>query len=126
MAKDEIMALGYEELETRSAEIAAETAEADKEKLAALNEELDAIAERRAQLDLEVETRKKALEAVVNGEGATVEKLEEEKKMTNMEVRNTPEYIEAYAKYIKTGKDAECRALLTEAGGGVVPVPEFV
>ena len=47
--------------------------------------------------------------------------------MTNMEIRNTPEYIEAYAKYVKTGKDTECRALLTEAvDNGYVPVPEFV
>lgn len=43
--------------------------------------------------------------------------------MTNKEVRATDEYLNAYAKYIKTGKDAECRALLTEAVEGVVPVP---
>ena len=46
--------------------------------------------------------------------------------MTNKEIRNSQEYIEAYAKYIKTGKDTECRALLTENVDGVVPVPEFV
>lgn len=47
------------------------------------------------------------------------------KKMTNAEIRNTDEYIAAYAKYLKTGKDDECRALLTENVDGGVPVPEF-
>lgn len=47
-----------------------------------------------------------------------------EKKDT--EIRNSDAYIAAYAKYIKTGKDDECRALLTEnATDGSVPVPDF-
>ena len=46
--------------------------------------------------------------------------------MNNMEIRNTPEYIDAYAEYIKTTDDKECRALLTENVSGTVPVPEFV
>lgn len=42
------------------------------------------------------------------------------------EVRNSDAYIAAYAKYIKTGNDDECRALLTEnATDGSVPVPDF-
>ena len=128
MTKDEIAILNYEDLDKRSAEIATETAEADLEKLNALNEELDAITERRAQLDLEVETRNKAAAAVALGAGSTIEERKEEKPtMTNKEIRNSQEYIEAYAKFVKTGKDAECRALLTETvQDGVVPVPEFV
>ena len=43
-----------------------------------------------------------------------------------MEVRNTPEYINAYAEYIKSGNDKECRSLLTENVSGTVAVPEFV
>lgn len=43
------------------------------------------------------------------------------------EIRNSNEYIEAYAKYVKTGNPAECRALLSDnVQNGVVPVPEFV
>jgi HK97 family phage major capsid protein len=43
------------------------------------------------------------------------------------EYRNTKEYIDAFAEYVKTGNDAECRALLTEnVGTGTVVVPEFV
>ena len=131
MTREEINVLDYEELETRAAEIAKETAEADKEKLETLNEELDAIAERRAALDLEVETRKKAAAAVVNGAGLTIEEKDEENKpMEVKEYRNTPEYIEAFAKSIRTGKEIETRdyqaGVISEAGGGFVPVPEFV
>ena len=44
-----------------------------------------------------------------------------------MEVRNTPEYFEAYKNYILTGDDKEARALLkTENASGKVPVPVFV
>ena len=47
--------------------------------------------------------------------------------MENMEIRNTPQYIEAYARYLRTGKDEEVRSLLTDnVNGGVIPVPEFV
>lgn len=50
------------------------------------------------------------------------------------EIRNSAEYIDAYATYIKTGKDAECRALLSTNGTdstspaltGYVPVPDLV
>ena len=127
MTREEIMTLGFEELEKRAADIAVETAEADNEKLETLNAELDAIEERRKILETEAEEKRKAAEAVANGAGKEIETREEERTMTNKEVRNTPEYIAAYAKFIRTGKDAECRALLTEAvEGGVVPVPEFV
>ena len=127
MTRDEIMELGFEELETRAAAIATETAEADLEQLETLNAELDMIEERKKAIKEEAETRKKAAEAVVNGEGKEIEKREESKKMTNAEIRNSREYIEAFANYVKTGKDTECRTLLSDnVQNGVVPVPEFV
>ena len=46
--------------------------------------------------------------------------------MENLEMRNTPEYVNAFADYIKTGNDHECRTLLTETVSGTVPVPSFV
>ena len=46
--------------------------------------------------------------------------------MENIEIRNSKQYIDAYAEYIKTGNDEECRSLLTENVSGTVPVPEFV
>lgn len=126
MTREEIMVLGFEELESRSMAIAEETAEADAETLDALNTELDLIEERKRNLKAEVEERKKSAAAVASGAGSEVETRKDEKEMSNKEVRNSNEYVEAFAKYVKTGKDVECRALLTENVSGTVPVPEFV
>lgn len=126
MTIEEIRELGFEDLEKRSLEIAEETATADSEMLETLNAELDAIEERRNALNIEIEERKAAAEMVAEGKGKEIESRKEE-IMTNLEVRNTPEYIDAFARYIKTGKDAECRALLTEnVQNGTIPVPEIV
>ena len=130
MTKEEINALGFEDLEKRSAEIAEETKEADADRLGELNEELDNIESRKKTLAIEVEETRKKAEEVANGSGNEIEERKEN-KMTIKEVRNSKEYIEAYAKYVKTGKDTECRALLTENADAqseypVVPVPEFV
>lgn len=128
MTKEEIMELGFDEIEKRASEIAVETADADGEMLEALNAELDAIAERRSVLEAEIETRKKAEAEIIKGKGETIEERKEEiTPMTNKEIRNSAEYIDAFAKYVKTGNEKECRSLLTEnAGNGKLPVPEFV
>lgn len=56
-----------------------------------------------------------------------IEKRKEKPEMEKVEVRNSAEYIDAYANYIKTGDDKECRALLTEnVEAGQVPVPDIV
>ena len=125
MTREEIMILGFEDLETRAAEITKEIDGADKEQLETLSAELDIIAERKQALELEADTRRKAAEAVARGAGQEVERGETE--MTEREIRNSREYIEAYANYVKTGKADECRALLSDnTVGGAVPVPEFV
>lgn len=116
-----------EELETRAAEIVTELEEADKEKIEALNDELDAIEERKKVLTKELAEQRAAAVAVASGAGKVIEEGEKKDMATNMEIRNSQEYINAYAKFIKTGSDKECRALLTEnVTGGVVPVPTFV
>ena len=69
---------------------------------------------------------KRAMEEVIASKEVIELEKREETKMTDMEMRNTKEYINAYAEYIKSGEDAECRALLTENGSGTVPVPEMV
>ena len=58
-----------------------------------------------------------------------IERKEGEKKME--ELRNSKEYIEAYADYIKTGEDKEMRALITTGGystgnSATVEVPDMV
>lgn len=130
MTIDEIKELGFEGLEKRASEIAAETDAADADKLDELNAELDAIEERKKALNIEVEETRKKADEVANGSGKEIEERKEI-KMTSKEVRNSKEYIDAYAKYVKTGKDLECRALLTENADSdfeypTVPVPEFV
>ena len=100
-------------------------------------EELKAYEEEQRAIKAELEERKAAeaerratAEAIARGAGEvteTIETIEEKKDMENIEIRNTKAYIDAYANYIKTENDAECRALLTEnVNGGTVPVPEFV
>ena len=127
MTREEIMMLGMDELEERKSAIATETEEADAETLDALNAELEAIEERTKALNLEMEESRKAAEAVAKGAGKTIETRKGEEKMTDMEIRNSHDYIEAFANYVKTGNDKECRTLLSDnINGGVVPVPEFV
>lgn len=131
MTIEEIKELDFDALETRASEIAIETESADKGQLETLNAELDAIEERKKALDLEIEERKAAAAEVISGAGEVIEEGKEERKMTIKEVRSSKEYIDAYAKYVKTGKDVECRSLLTQNADDettypVVPVPEFV
>lgn len=126
MTRDEIMMLDIEQVEARAAAIAIELTDADAAGIELLNAEIDAIVERKAQIEAEIEQRKADLAAVIKGAGTVIGEPEE-RNIEKMEIRNTQEYIDAYAKFIKTGKDAECRALLTEnASGGTIPVPELV
>ena len=131
MTRDEIMVLDIEQVEARSAELAMEIDKAEThEAMDSINDEITALEERKAQIKLEIEERKKDIEAVVKGQGDVIEKVEERKEET-MEIRNSKEYIDAYAEYIKTGNDMECRKLTTENdttpnGTGTVAVPEFV
>ena len=108
-------------VEIRSAVDTAEDLDALEIEARTIKEEL----ERRA-----AEEAKKAeiREKLANDELPTeeIEKQEERKVMTNEEVRNSKAYIDAYAEYIKTGDDKECRALLTENVSGTVPVATYV
>ena len=112
------------DIETRSAEIE-ELLKSEDADIESLTKEVEEMEARKAEILAEVEQRKKEAEEALKI-GTEIEKVEE-RKMTNMEVRNTKEYIDAFAEYIKSGKDEECRALLTEnVNGGTVPVPEMV
>ena len=119
----EIKEMQMSDIEARSLEIE-EMMKADDADIETLSKEVEELESRKAEILEEVEQRKKAAEEALKL-GNEIEKVEE-RKMTDMEVRNTKEYIDAYAEYIKYGKDAECRGLLTENASGTVPVPEFV
>lgn len=124
MTREEIMALGAEEVEERAAAIMSEMETEDAD-LDALQAEAEAIEERRAAII--IEERKQAAEAVLKGAGETIEERKDETKMTLTEIRKSTEYVDAFAKYIKTGDATEVRSLLTEnVSGGTIPVPEIV
>ena len=120
------------EIEQRAAEIETvlETPEAD---LDALNEEARQLVTEKEQLEAQLETLRAEAEkaeeerkAVAEGAGEIKENYQEDKKMTDLEIRNSAEYAEAFKNYIITGDAKECRSLLTENVSGDVPVPVMV
>lgn len=117
-----------EELEIRIAEI--ETAmTAEDADLDALSAEMTEIEARKAELATAEEARQAEARKIAEGEipGKKIEERKENKTMSEMEIRNSAEYVNAYAEYIKSGDDAECRALLSEnVASGTVAVPELV
>lgn len=113
-----------EQIEKRFADIEAEIKAADsKETIEKLEAEVKELEARKAEI--EIETRKQSIMELVQGAGKVVEKQEDETEQRK-EVRSSEAYINAYAEYIKTGDDRECRALLTETVSGTVPVPSIL
>ena len=122
----ELKDMTIEQLEERKAAIKVE--------LDAEGADLDALEAEARSIKDELEARKQAeaqkaeiRAAVAAGEGVVTTEFpkEEKKNMDINEIRNSAEYIEQYAEYIKTG---EMRgALLSEnATNGTVAVPELV
>lgn len=117
-----------EQLEERKAAIAVEL-DAPEADLDALGEEVRAIKAEIEKRRADEAKRNEIRANVALGAGTVTEKIaesEENKKMTNDEVRASRAYIDAYAKYIQTNDDKECRSLLTETVSGTVPVPVLV
>lgn len=116
----EIKDMQMSDIEERAIEIEALMKEegADIEALSAEVAELEA---RKANLRAEIEARKAEINDVItNGvEVETFEKEEVRKTMELKELRNTQEYINAYAEYIK-GNDKQVRMLITDNAGETV------
>lgn len=122
MTNEEIKALAtVEDVEARATAISAELAEEGAD-LEALSAEADLLEARKNEI---IEQRKADAAAVI-ASTAVISAHKEEEKMSFEEIRNSEEYAEAYANYLKSGDDTECRALLTENGGGKVAVPVAV
>lgn len=120
---DKLQAL-YDELKSE---------ETEKRDVEDIEKDVNDCIQKNAELDGElkkIEERKKTIDEIKKGQGAVMPTpVIEKREKTNekIEVRNSQEYINAYANYIKTGDDTECRSLLTEkATGGTIPVPEIV
>lgn len=126
MTIEEIKNISAEECEARKKQIAEEMNDENAD-LESLTAEVDALNERKKVLITEEEQRKALASAVATDNTVTpIEERKEETKMEQIETRNTKAYIDAFAEYIKSNDDTECRSLLTENVSGDVPVPEFV
>lgn len=129
MTKEEIMELNFEQVEERRSAIVEEIETADSEALDALNEELDAIEERKAVLKREADEKREAMKEVIEGDGEIVEEVKEEREiMEKIEIRNTPEYLDAWVENLKGRASEEQRALLTQNAtpAGTIAVPSYV
>lgn len=118
------------ELIDRRAAIATEV-DAEGADLAALEEEVRGINAELERRRTEKNKKDGIRDAIAAGAGTVIDKIERgAEKMPEKrpeEIRNSKEYIDAYAEYLKYGKAEECRALLSEnATGGTVAVPELV
>lgn len=123
------MTLGEVEARISELDSMVETSE-DVEAINKATEERKALNERKAELkDLE---ERKAMAQEIEERKAVPEVIEERKEENTMkkveEYRNSKEYIDAFAEYIKTGDATECRALLTTNVGaaGEVAIPDLV
>ena len=120
-----------EEIEVRKAEIREEIPEASEEKIEELEQEVEALNEEEKQIEEQEEIKEDAIE-LEEKKSIAKEVVKEERKMeNNTEFRNSKEYINAYAEYIKSNDDKELRALITTGGyatgnSATVEVPDMV
>ena len=120
-----------EEIEARKLELRDEIEAAeDTEKVEELNEEVEALVEEEQELEQHQEEEKVAEQleekSIVAKE---IEVKKEERKME--ELRNSKEYVNAYAEYLKTNDDKELKALITTNGyatgnSATIEVPDMV
>lgn len=119
-----------QEIETRKAAILQEM-EQEGADLDALKQEME---ELRKNADEIRENAKKAEEirkSIASGAAGIVmgeTHQPEEKAKTVDEIRGSQEYVDAFARYLQTNDDKECRALLSEnaPASGQMPVPSLV
>lgn len=112
-----------EEIESRKAAILTEM-EQDGADLNALEAEM-----RAAKAEIEKRAADEAKRNEIRGMVASGAVKGTKVEAPAVEVRNSKAYIDAYAQYIKSGDDTECRSLLTAnatATGTKLPVPEFL
>lgn len=127
-----------EEIALRKAEIKSLLESEEEVNVEEIRSELDALeAEERSineaveaeqkKADEEAEVRKQIAKEMETEMPVEAKEIVIERKEEMTETRNSKEYIDAFAEFIKTGKDEECRALLSQnAEDGTVAVPELV
>lgn len=129
----EFKSMSIEDLETRFAAIGDEIT-ADGADLEALEAEMNGIT---AELEARKATAAKQAELrqrIADGAGTIINEIpkQEERNMRTIEeIRSSKEYVDAFARYIKTNDPTECRSLLTtnsdvESNPGQLPVPTII
>ena len=119
-----------QEIETRKAAILQEM-EQEGADLDALKKEMDELRENAQQIRDTAAKAEETRKAIASGAAGIVigetRKVETARKTVD-EIRSSKEYVEAFARYLQTEDDRECRALLSEnaSSGGQVPVPTLV
>lgn len=118
------------EIETRKAAILQEM-EQEGADLDALKKEMDELRENAQQIReaaAKAEETRKAIASGAAGIAIGETRKAEKAEKTVDEIRSSKEYVDAFARYLQTEDDRECRALLSEnaPANGQVPVPTLV
>ena len=118
------------EIETRKAAILSEM-EQEGADLEALKKEMDELRENAQQIREAAAKAEETRKAIASGAaGITVGETSkaETTAKTGDEIRSSKEYMDAFARYLVSEDDKECRALLTEnaPSSGQLPVPTLV
>ena len=117
-----------EEIMERRDQIKAEM-EKEGADLDALEKEVRELKENEEELRKAAKADAEKRKLIADGLGDVISVHQGEAEKPGMaEIRKSKAYIDAYAEYLKTGNDAECRALLTTnaPANGTIPVPIFL
>lgn len=119
---NKFLTMTVEQIESRKAEILVEM-DKDGADLSALEAEM-----REANAEIEKRAADEAKKAEIRKMVANSAQKGTAVEPAKVEVRNSQAYIDAYAQYLKTGDDTECRSLLTvnAPASGTIPVPVFL
>lgn len=117
-----------EEIMERRNQIKAEM-EQEGADLDALEKEVRELKENEEELRKAAKAAEEKRKLIADGLGEVISVHQGEAEKPGLaEIRKSKAYIDAYAEYVKTGNDAECRTLLTvnAPSNGTIPVPEFL
>ena len=121
-----------EEIEARKLELRDEIEAAEKpEEVEELTQEVDALVEEEEQIEQHEEEQEVAEKFEEKSVVAKEIEIKKEVKDMDKEFRNSKEYVNAYAEYVKTNDDSELRALITTNGyatgnSATIEVPDMV
>lgn len=116
------------EIETRREQILQEMNQ-DGADLDALKQEMEELGQNAGELREAAKAAEETRKAIVSGAAnvVSISNVAETAPKGMDEIRSSKAYAEAYANYLKTNDDTECRSLLTtNVNAGQVPVPTMV